>query len=130
MWCDGWLGINWLVRGKAANAEAEAEGVGREGDANWFVFGKPGVMEPVPADMTFGVNRFVFGNAGTGEELVDGELVTSVGTGERGAIGGGRSFGWGGGALLDDMVGDVGKGATVKGGMGDGCGDGEGGTEV
>ena len=82
MWCDGRLGTNWLVRGKAANAEAEEGGVGREGDANWFVFGKPGVMEPVPADVTFGVNRFVFGNAGTGEELVDGELVTSVGTGE------------------------------------------------
>lgn len=61
---------------------------------------------------------------------MDGELVTSVGTGERGVIGGGRSFGWGGTAPLDAVVGDTGKGATAKGGMGDGCGDGEGGTEV
>lgn len=52
MCCDGRLGINWLVRGKAANAED----AGREGDANWFVFGKPVVEEPVLADMAFGVN--------------------------------------------------------------------------
>lgn len=61
---------------------------------------------------------------------MDGELVTSVGIGERGAMGGGRSFGWGTAAPLDAVVGDTGKGVTVMGAMGDGCGDGEGGTEV
>lgn len=50
--------------------------------------------------------------------------MTSVGTDERG------SLGWGGAALFDAIVGDIGKDATVKGGMGDGCSDGEGGTEV
>lgn len=50
--------------------------------------------------------------------------MTSVGTSERG------SLGCGGGALLDAIVGDIGEGATVEGGMGDGCSDGEGGTEV
>lgn len=64
------LGINWFVRGKAANA-------GRKGGANWFVFGKPGATEPVLADITFGVNWPVFGNAET-----EGELVTGVGAGE------------------------------------------------
>lgn len=52
MCCDGRLGTNWLVRGKAANVE-DAE---RVGDANWFVFGKLGVMEPTLAGMTLGVN--------------------------------------------------------------------------
>jgi hypothetical protein len=66
--CDGGLGTNWLVRGKAANAED----AGREAGANWFVFGNPGV---VLADMTFAMNWFVFGNVG-----IEGGLVTSVGT--------------------------------------------------
>ena len=70
--CDGELGTNWFVRGKAA----KAEDAGRESGANWFVLGKPGVKELVLADMTFGVNWPVFGNAG-----IEGELVMSVGTG-------------------------------------------------
>jgi len=115
--CDGELGTNWFVRGKAANPED----AGRESGANWFVFGKPGAKELVLADMTFGVNWLVLGNTGT-----EGELV---GTEGRGATCGERSFGWGG-APFDTVVGDTGEGAIVEGRIGDGCSDGEGGTEV
>ena len=119
--CDGKLGTNWFVRGKAARAED----AGRGGGANWFVFGKPEDMGLVLADTTFGMNWPVFGNAGT-----EGELVTSVGTRARGAVCDGRPFGWSGGVPSDTVVGAIGEGATVEGGTGDGCGDGEGGTEV